>query len=543
MPYNTRRKSLSLPSLGIHLPSTSRSHRSPSTSKLPTTVEEALPPTKKIKRSHDVDSPESAPSSPRSSSKSKSDSVRPTSARRALEQTPPPSPADTVTGPPKIDTQGLKDDVIVAVIEQLEKTGNRPHLGRELAVVLSALNESVARYNHHSLFPISLRGFANKRSSFSSANPTALVSSRLSAYLKRPWTALAPCPIAKELVPVHPRKVFYFLTTYTHQPFPENVDDLVIAGLDGKRVVTPSVSSASVDHDEEDASSRDRSRLSPSPEIDLSSPEFEEDQADDLVVRGSSSSGVHESGFTIHRQHRLTHNHRAASPPLEGDEREFTQTASSVRERASEEKAGRQGIAGNTFTVSSEAKEVKTDSSAFVSNAMEVDLIAGNHRPDTHYEDYFSYHGSSAKEEVLDEAAAATLFGTSPSPSLSSVSSLSSGTTAASDARSTSEEGLVVLKQEIASTIRGASPVLVEEDAATTTTTTGSATPYLNNKRPIVVIKTGLPDKETFRLNEHEVLRLKHLDSSADLEGQLWSDLRSPETVDIDELDAMFGEV
>jgi len=175
---------------------------------------------------------------------------------------------------------------------------------------------------------------------------------------------------------------------------------------------------------------------------------------------------------------------------------------------------------------------------------MEVDLIAGSHRPDTHYEDYFSYHGSSAKEEVLDEAAAATLFGTSPSPSLSSVSSLSSGTTAASEARSTSEEGLVVLKQEIASTIRGASPVLVvEEDAAATTTITGSTMPYLNNKRPIVVIKTGLPDKETFRLNEHEVLRLKHLDSSADLEGQLWSDLRSPETVDIDELDAMFGEV
>jgi hypothetical protein len=108
----------------------------------------------------------------------------------------------------------------------------------------------------------------------SSANPAALLSSRLSAYLKRPWSALAPCPLAKELIPVHPRKVFYYLTTCAHQPLPETSDDFIVAGVDGKRL-TPSVSS--LDQDEEDALARQRS---PSPEVDLSSPEFEDENMD-----------------------------------------------------------------------------------------------------------------------------------------------------------------------------------------------------------------------------------------------------------------------
>jgi hypothetical protein len=47
---------------------------------------------------------------------------------------------------PKIDTQGINDDIVVAVIEQLEKTGNRPHLVKELAAVLVNLNSTVAKY-------------------------------------------------------------------------------------------------------------------------------------------------------------------------------------------------------------------------------------------------------------------------------------------------------------------------------------------------------------------------------------------------------------
>jgi len=36
----------------------------------------------------------------------------------------------------KIDVEGIKDEIVVTVIEQLEKTGNRPHLLKELAAIL-----------------------------------------------------------------------------------------------------------------------------------------------------------------------------------------------------------------------------------------------------------------------------------------------------------------------------------------------------------------------------------------------------------------------
>lgn len=138
MPYNTRRKSLSLPSLGIHLPNSSR--RSPSISKASHATDD-LPPSKKVKRSHDSLSPEPA---------LKASAVR--AARHgAWEHTPPPSPLDGGVAP-KIDTEGINDDIVVAVIGQLEKTGNRPHLVKELAAVLVALNANVARcvgYSHH----------------------------------------------------------------------------------------------------------------------------------------------------------------------------------------------------------------------------------------------------------------------------------------------------------------------------------------------------------------------------------------------------------
>jgi hypothetical protein len=50
------------------------------------------------------------------------------------------------TAAPKIDTEGINDDIVVGVIEQLEKTGNRPHLVKELAAILVTLNENVAKY-------------------------------------------------------------------------------------------------------------------------------------------------------------------------------------------------------------------------------------------------------------------------------------------------------------------------------------------------------------------------------------------------------------
>ena len=140
MPYNTRRKSLSLPSLGIHVPNTSRSHRSPSMPKGTATADAQQPPSKKVKRSHD--------DGEQSSGEAASASARAVKCRRpsgALEHTPPPSPADSGTTVNKIDTEGITDDIVVAVIEQLEKTGNRPHLIKELATVLASTNESIAK--------------------------------------------------------------------------------------------------------------------------------------------------------------------------------------------------------------------------------------------------------------------------------------------------------------------------------------------------------------------------------------------------------------
>jgi hypothetical protein len=60
------------------------------------------------------------------------------------EHTPPPSPeADLLdddaatTAPKEIDLEGINDDIVEAVIVQLQRTGNRPHLVKELATILS----------------------------------------------------------------------------------------------------------------------------------------------------------------------------------------------------------------------------------------------------------------------------------------------------------------------------------------------------------------------------------------------------------------------
>ncbi|KAL8661797.1 MAG: hypothetical protein Q9202_005294 [Teloschistes flavicans] len=338
MPYNTRRKSLSLPSLGIQLPSSSRAHR-PSLSKAATASESSpQPPTKKVKRSHTSDdaSPTiiSRPRSNTASSSTKSVSFaaeRPkSSGRTAYEHTPPPSPGATTRH--KIDLDGVHDDIVCGVIEQLEKTGNRPHLIKELATVLSTTNDSV----------------------LGSANPTALLSSRLTAYIRRDcWSQLSPCPLAKELIPVHPRKVFYYLTTRPRQEIPADSSDIFTSPLNtsvrpivkgGKRIISPSLSNASIEDDDSEAAEiRKREAFSPSPEIDLSVPELDTvTQTDNRFhisttppgsLSGRSSLARDGSISTTAEETSLAHNTRARSPPLEGDEKEFTQTASNMRMR------------------------------------------------------------------------------------------------------------------------------------------------------------------------------------------------------------------
>ena len=115
-------------------------------------------------------------------------------------------------------------------------------------------------------------------------------------------------------------------------------------GKGGKRIISPSISSASIDEDAEGAEDRKREALSPSPEVDLSSHELEvaTEGADDDFARPPTPAGSFSGRSSLARDGtsgsaseniRLVHNHRAASPPLEGDEREFTQTASNMRMR------------------------------------------------------------------------------------------------------------------------------------------------------------------------------------------------------------------
>ncbi|KAE8388750.1 hypothetical protein BDV23DRAFT_158356 [Aspergillus alliaceus] len=514
MPYNTRRKSLSLPSLGIHLPSASR--RSPSASKSPHATDEQQPPSKKVKRSHDSVSLSPEPTAESIPNAKERVPVRSTGRRGALEQTPPPSPLDGSVAP-KIDTEGINDDIVVGVIEQLEKTGNRPHLVKELAAVLVTLNENVAN----------------------SANPAALLSSRLSTYMKRPWTALAPCPLAKELIPVHPRKVYYYLSTSPRQPLPENSDDIIIPGVEGKHT-TPSVSSA--DMDEEDALTRERSRLSPSPEVDLSSPDFEEENID-LDTRDDSVA--RQCGTDFDHQHaRLMHSNRAASPPLEGDEKEFTQTASAVRERASGQRSGQ--LEKSISALSEGLSELDDGAMSIAGTPVEdgpLSSISGDRMSDSPDVDYFSHGGyleqSSLQEQLrqqqdLDEAAAVALFGTSPSPSLTSVaSSLSSGTSAASD------DGLDV--EVNADSVATAPQISLPEDPV--------ITPVSALKRSIDMLNSGVPDldmKMSDLVEQDSKMSLVPrpvADTDVEMVFDSWREMQNPETVDVHELDEMFGEI
>ncbi|KAK7967098.1 uncharacterized protein PG986_001375 [Apiospora aurea] len=313
MPYNTRRKSLSLPSLGIHIPSSHPRHsnkQSPNMSpKSITSFTRPSPsdentqsrPSKKVKRSHGSDASTTAPPSAAFSK---------ASAARAARATPPPSPAlhmsieeaDDLGEMKKIDLEGINDDIVEAVIVQLQQTRNRPHLVKELANVLMGQVKIVQQ----------------------SANPCAIISSRLSSYLKRScWSAIAPCPLAKELETVHPRRTYFYLTVCPHQPLP----DPSSAQLAQRAIVTPSLSSSSSTSEDTESADADRRReLSLSPEIDLSSPEFDE-MEDDMPMPGTPMGSV-----SMSQRHRPMTS-ILTSPPLEKDEKEFTETADGLQKR------------------------------------------------------------------------------------------------------------------------------------------------------------------------------------------------------------------
>jgi hypothetical protein len=277
MPYNTRRKSLSLTEMGIIVPKRSRAAVQPSPPN--TAVDGEEPPVKKSKRSHGNASPTIGDMSPPRSTAIRIKENKP---KRAAALSPPPSPLRE--GESKIDIEGISDEIVVGAIQQLERTGNRPHLVKELSAILATSIPAIERYACAS----TTNTLWDTANSFSrSANPSALISSRLTAYLNRSWPAISPCPLAKDLSPVHPRRLFFYLTTMPAQPLPETVDPIP----KHSRIISPSLSSASAADEEDERYNRARAALSPSPEVDLSSPELDDENIDNPQPSTGSFSG------------------------------------------------------------------------------------------------------------------------------------------------------------------------------------------------------------------------------------------------------------
>lgn len=151
------------------------------------------------------------------------------------------------------------------------------------------------------------------------------------------WSASARCPLAKELEPAHPRRTFFFLTTYPRQPLPDATAHTARAS-----VITPSVSLTD-DSGSDDGEGRRRD-LSPSPEVDLSPPEFD-DMDEDVAMPATPIGSLPKHHFWDPRDLRRD------SPPLEKDEREFTQTADGLQKRKLTDVATTTETADRSLTV------------------------------------------------------------------------------------------------------------------------------------------------------------------------------------------------
>lgn len=323
MPYNTRRKSLSLSELGVHVPKRARAPSHPALPGLNAkeTIKDSIePPQKKARCVPQFVSP-AAPLSPSKPVAMRIKTEDMQQLPRGAEHTPPPSPGSSTRN--KVSTEGIKDEVVVGAIVQLEKTGNRPHTSKELAAALALTVPTIESY----VFLDSNRPRRAANPATRSTNPNALIQARLAAYLKGPWPLVSPCPIGKEQENIHPRRVFYFLTCMPHQPIPDTSIQHQ-QQQQARRVISPSLTSNS-DEEMENKYMRERTQLSPSPEVDLSSPELDDENDAELASMYSSRSSLSGALDTSN----LSHNRRAASPPLEREERDFKQTANQLQQQ------------------------------------------------------------------------------------------------------------------------------------------------------------------------------------------------------------------
>jgi len=115
-------------------------------------------------------------------------------------------------------------------------------------------------------------------------------------------------------------------------PLPATSDDILPPPLISVKTLTPSVSDHSQLDDDLELDLRDRARLSPSPEVELYSPELDHEDSVRPPTPGehfSARSSLNPDGTPDVRRRP----NRAPSPPLEADERGFTETATAVRAR------------------------------------------------------------------------------------------------------------------------------------------------------------------------------------------------------------------
>lgn len=289
----------------------------------------------------------------------------------------------------------------------------------------------------------------------SSANPAAIVSSRLTNYLRRSWTALAPCPLAKEQVTTHPRRVYYYLTVSPRQEIPEYVEPLAA----GKRIISPSISSGPDEEEIRDARARDV--MSPSPEVDLSSPEL------DFLQESSDPASAQDLGG-VTTDVDTSHNHRGVTPPLESDEREFTETASSMQLRKASEQAELQR------QESEKAMQMSVDAPDVIIHESEPSAMS-------HFEE------TQERADQRNREAADALFGQA---------------------------------HHLLPVVTLSSPMMRSVELA-----------------PLRAI-SPLP-KRTFATYEAESMSIDSFDSSL----EVWDELQSPETVELDELDNLLGDL
>ena len=127
--------------------------------------------------------------------------------------------------------------------------------------------------------------------------------------------------LAKQLITTHPKRIYFYLTTSPHKPIPKHEND-PSRSPPRRAVVSPALS------DDDGRETRRRLEPSPSPEVDLSSHDL--DHVDDTTGPPSPACSSRD-----HQPGPLAQKSSLSSPPLEGDEREFSQSAIYIGRRSS----------------------------------------------------------------------------------------------------------------------------------------------------------------------------------------------------------------